>query len=47
MVKTTLTILTVRQAFEGLAKIVASDKSITLMGSPIGADDWVLDSQRE
>jgi len=42
MGKTTLTILTVRKAFEGLAKIVASDEGITLMGSPIGADDWVL-----
>ena len=29
-------------AFKGLARIVASHEGITLMGSPIGADDWIL-----
>jgi len=42
MGKTTLTTKAIRVAFEGLAKIVASDEGITLMGSPIGADDWIL-----
>ena len=42
MGKTTLTTRAVQSAFAGLAKIVPADEGITLMGSPIGADDWIL-----